>query len=187
MCVVHNLRNLAERSNITCLLLTSIISSRVRSGSSCRCMFGGSGGFMLRNVNVPCRYYHLVVPIASVVSFIEWSNSRTSRWLTLRTAARVQSIAMKSLGIYRVTKWSLWDDRLSLEYTQVYRWRVVTSTNKWIHGVFVSKQEPRPRVPYRIWCERYAPAFSKPYGIGTSSFRVRRCQVGIDIVWCIMI
>ena len=95
---------------------------------------------MLRNVNVPCRYYHLVVPKASVVSAIEWCSSRISRWLTLRTAARVQSIVRKSLGIYPVTKWSLWDDRLSLEYTQVYRWRVVTSTNKWIHGVFVSKQ-----------------------------------------------
>ena len=141
MCVVHKLRNMAVRSNITCLqMLTSIISSRVRSGRSCRSLFGGSGGFMLRYVNVPCRYYYLVVPKASVVSSIEWCSSRISRWLTLRTAARVQSIVRKSLGIYLVTKWSLWDDRLSLEYTQVYRWRVVTSTSKWIHGVFVSKQ-----------------------------------------------
>ncbi len=141
MCVVHKLRNLAVRSNIACLQnLTSNIAGCLHYGRSCRCMFGGSGGFMLRNVNVPCRYYHLVVPIASVVSFIEWCNSRISRWLTLRTAARVQSIVRKSLGIYPVTKWSLWDDRLPLEYTQVYRWRVVTSTNKWIHGVFVSKQ-----------------------------------------------
>ena len=66
MCVVHNLRNMVGRSNIACLqMLTSNISSRVRSGRSCRCMFGGSGRFMLRRSRVGTAI--LVVPIASVV------------------------------------------------------------------------------------------------------------------------
>ena len=42
-------------------------------------------------MEVPCRYYLLVVPIASVGTFIEL------RWKTLRLAAREHSVA-KVLG-----------------------------------------------------------------------------------------
>ena len=55
---------------------------------------------------------------------------------------------------------------------------ISVSGSKWIHVLFVSKQEPCPKVPYRTWCERYAPAFSKPFGIGSSSFEVRRWHRG---------
>ena len=86
-------------------------------------------------------------------------------------------------GDLSVTKWSLWDDRLSLEYTQVYRWRVVS-------GFTVCSCPSTSRAPgYPIEYDAkgmHLP-FQSLYGIGSSSFRVRRCQVGIDIVRCMTI
>ena len=101
----------------------------------------------------------------------------------LRTAARVQMIVRKSLGIYLFTKWSLWDDRLSLGYTQVYRWRVVSGFTV----CSCPSNSRAPRYPIEYDAKGMHLPFQSLYGIGSSSFRMRRWQAGIAIVRSILI
>ena len=67
---------------------------------------------------VASRYCHIAVTtiVASVVTFVDWYSSRINRWLTLRIAARVQSIVSKALKDLSITNWSLWIDRLVSPY-----------------------------------------------------------------------